>query len=283
MSGSNGGGAAHYQAPCILFVGDFNVGKSSLINALLRRDALFTSREESRALPTFIARGERTEACFAALTNDHERVDEKGHDEFWDIRQDRNNEASYIALAAQFPSIPFSQLVLMDTAGASSDSCTTVDVTELACPERAMLLLVTDIEYWASRHTMEFIASHLPIFGDSLIVVANKADHLNGNDIRRICEKAPDRMKSFGIHRPPRFLAVSARLELARYAAQSEYRHRTRREVRELCDAGMDALRVALYEFEASHIPVNGAATLRRLLESPIVESFLKSQGSAVS
>ena len=283
MSGPDSGGTAQYQAPCVLFTGDFNVGKSSLINALLRRDALFVSREESRALPTFLARGERTEACFAALCGDNGRVDDKGHDEFWDIRQDRNNEANYIALAAQFPAIPFSQLVLMDTAGASSDSCTTVDVSDLACPEKAMLVVVTDIEYWASRHTMDFIAGHLDTFADALIVVANKADHLNASEIRRICEKAPGRMRSFGIHRPPRFLAVSARLELARYAAQSEYRHRTRREVRELCDAGMDALRVALYEFEASHIPVNGAATLRRLMESPVVSSFLKTQGTTVS
>ena len=44
------------HAPSAFFMGDFNVGKSMLINALLRRDTLYSSNEESRALPTFIGR-----------------------------------------------------------------------------------------------------------------------------------------------------------------------------------------------------------------------------------
>ncbi|HNT89422.1 MAG TPA: GTPase domain-containing protein, partial [Candidatus Hydrogenedentes bacterium] len=161
------GGAAAQQAPCVLFMGDFNVGKSSLINALLRREALFASREESRALPTFVTRTDRAEAHFAAYLPEKGRVDEKGQDEFFDIRQDRNNEAGYILMGARLPAIPFSNLVLIDTAGASSDACETIDVSHLATPDKAMLVVVTDIEYWAARHTLDFVKSHLTVFGDS--------------------------------------------------------------------------------------------------------------------
>lgn len=276
------GGAVLQQAPCVLFMGDFNVGKSSLINALLRREALYASREESRALPTFVTRTDRAEAHFAAYQPDRNRIDEKGQDEFFDIRQDRNNEAGYVAMGARFPATPFMNLVLIDTAGASSDSCETIDISHLAAPEQAMLVVVTDIEYWAARHTLDFVRSHLPIFGDALVMVANKADHLNASEIRRICDKAPDRLRAYGIDPAPRFFALSARLEFARHAPRNEYRHRTRREVRDLCDASFDAFRVALYEFEASRAAMNGAPTFRQLFESPVIASFLKTQGTAV-
>ena len=55
------------SAPTVIFVGDFNVGKSLLINALLRHNALPASGEESRALPTFVTRSVQHAATFAAL------------------------------------------------------------------------------------------------------------------------------------------------------------------------------------------------------------------------
>lgn len=280
MGEQHGTTPLEYRAPSALFVGDFNVGKSSIINALLRRDALFVSREESRALPTLVARTRHPEAGFAALHRDGARFDDKGHDEFLVIRQDKNNDAGYVALAARFPATPFGNLVLVDTAGASSDSCATFDFTGLPGREHTMLILVTDIEYWAAKHTMDVIASHLPVYGERLIIVANKADHLNVGEIRRICDKAPDRMKTYGIAPAPRFFAVSARLESARRASQNEYRHRTKRDVRELCDAGFDALRVALYEFETDHGPANGAAGFQQVFESPLVSTLLRGRGS---
>ncbi|MBP8130589.1 MAG: 50S ribosome-binding GTPase [Candidatus Hydrogenedentes bacterium] len=276
------GEAVMQPAPCVLFMGDFNVGKSSLINALMRREALYASREESRALPTFVARTDRAEAHFSAYRPDPHRIDEKGQDEFFDIRQDRNNDAGYVAMGARFPAAPFLNLVLIDTAGASSDSCETIDISHLAAPDEAMLVVVTDIEYWAARHTLDFVRSHLPVFGGALVLVANKADHLNASEIRRITDKAPDRLRAYGIDPAPRFFAVSARLEFARHTPRNEYRHRTRREVRELCDASFDAFRVALYEFEASRAIPNGTPTFRQLFESPVIASFLKTQGTAV-
>ena len=269
-----------FRAPCALFLGDFNAGKSTLINALLRRDALNTSREESRALPTFILRTDAPEAAFAALGPDGMSVTDKDHDEFMVIRQDRNNEPGYVALAGQFPAIPFRHLMLLDTAGLSSEMARTVDATRVTDATGMLLVVVTDIEYWNARHTMELIATHQPRFGDRLLVVANKADHLNAGEVRRIGEKSAARMKAFGIAPPPRFFTVSARLECARHAPQNEYRHRTRPEVRDLCDAGFDALRVALYEFEAQHAVAGTVPSFGELFGAPVAAPFIETQGS---
>ena len=271
---------APFTAPNALFVGDFNTGKSALINALLRRNILGATREESRALPTFIAGSAHGEASYAALSPNGGGIDLKAHEDFLLIRQDQSNLSGYTALAASLPGVPFHRLVLVDTAGTSSDSLETLEISELANQEHALMAVVTDMEYWSARHTMDFIAFHREIFGNNMLVLANKADHLNASDIQRICDRAPRRMEAYGISPAPRFLAVSARLELSRNGASDEYRRRTKRAVRDLCDSAFDALRVALYEFEAAHCePLR--PTFEQLLSAPLTASFIRTQQGA--
>ncbi|MFP4502313.1 MAG: dynamin family protein [Candidatus Hydrogenedentota bacterium] len=272
-----------FRAPCALFLGDFNAGKSTLINALLRRDALNTAREESMALPTFLLRTDAPEATFAALGADAATIHDKEHEEFLVIRQDRNNDPGYVALAGQLPALPYAHLVMVDTAGASSETARTVDLARITDTAAMLAVIVTDIEYWNARHTMEFILEQQTRFGDGLIVVANKADHLNASEIRRIRDKAERRMKSFGMQHPPRFFPLSARLECARNATQNEYRHRTRPEVRDLCDGGFDALRVALYEFEAAHLRGGAPPSFGQVFGAPAFAPFIESEGSVAA
>ena len=282
MAENTTSGVSAFRAPGALFLGDFGVGKSAVINALLRREALNTSREESMALPTFVTRGDGSEAAFAALGADGATIHEKDHDEFLVIRQDRNNEPGYLALAAHFPATPYRNLVLIDTAGTSSETARTVDVGRVKDTGALIMVVTTDIEYWNARHTMDFIAEQQERFGGHMLVAANKADHLNAHEIRRIREKAPARMRAFGITNPPPFFAVSARLESARHETQNEYRHRTRHEVREMCDAGFDALRVALYEFEARHENPDSAPTFDNLFTAQLAAPFIEREGSVV-
>jgi GTP-binding protein EngB required for normal cell division len=267
------------QAPCAIFSGDFNTGKSSLINALLRREALPVAREESLSLPTLVGRASGKEAAFAAWSTANSGVDRKTHEEFLSIRRQANNAAGYEALAARFPHVPFNHLLLIDTAGIAGETRETLEVEGLEHRDHALFVVVTDIEYWSAKHTMEFIAFHQDIFGSDLLVVANKADHLNANEVRRISDKATGRMESFGIRPAPRFYTLSARLELARSEPFSEYRQRTKREVREQCDAGFDALRVALYEFEASRAHRDGLSEFSDLFSAPLAASFIKLHG----
>lgn len=266
------------EAPCAYFVGDFNTGKSSLINALLHREVVPTSREESRALPTFVGRSVRKEAYYGALAPGAPGVVAKTQEEFLALRRDRENPEGFTALGAHYPAIPFRNLQLVDSGGISGEAHHDPVAYALPKPDAALLVVVTDIEYWASKHNMELIARNLPAFGGHLLVVANKADHLNLADIRKVCDKAAMRMEQYGISPAPRFFAVSARLEQTRRDPFNEYRSRTKREVREHCDAGFDALRVALYEFEATQGSGPVAPTLEAMLNAPLAQSFIASQ-----
>ncbi len=263
--------------PCAFFMGDFNAGKSAMINALVRREVLPAGREESHALPTLLARGNSAGAEYAALASNNEILS-LTHEEFLEIRQVEGNPGGHRALAARMPGFPFQSLTLADTAGMSSDALETARVSGLNDAWLGFLVVVTDIEYWSARHTMEFIAAHQDVFGAAMVVVANKADLLNAGEIRRVADRAAKRLEDFGIRPAPRFLPVSARLETARGAEHHEYRARIKREVRDLCDAGFDALRVALYEFEAAQGPGALCPPFGDLFTAPLTASFIRAQ-----
>ena len=268
------------QPPCAVLVGDMNTGKTSLLNALLRRELLAVSREDSRALPTVVARTDNREASFAGLDGDGAHT-ALAQEEVSLVRRDRNNPGGLHALAARLPMVSFDRLLLLDTPGLATETTRTVDLKALDERDRALLVVVTDIEYWSSKHNMDFIAQHHDHFGDALVVVANKADHLNEDEVCRIVDKAPQRLEEYGIKPAPRFFALSARLEMARQAPFNEYRARTKRGVRDRCDAGFDALRVALYEFEARCAPAPRALTFKQVFASPVVETVAARLGAA--
>jgi GTP-binding protein EngB required for normal cell division len=264
-------------SPCVFVVGDYNTGKSTLLNALLRQEVLHTSREEGRALPTFLCRISENHDRFAAVSARDSSLIPKTHDEFLRIRREEEQPPSFRALAAGCVHAPFNNLVLVDTAGMSTDACESMEIADLKDQEDGLVLVVTDIEYWAAKHTMDFIAFHQEQFGDSIFVVANKADHLNAQEIERIHQKAAQRMEEYGITPAPRFFTLSARLEQFRNEPRNEYRCRTKARVRELCDSSFDALRVALYEFEAARGRRFARPPLDEVVAMPLAASFLAS------
>jgi GTP-binding protein EngB required for normal cell division len=264
-------------SPCVFVVGDYNTGKSTLLNALLRQEVLHTSREEGRAFPTFLCRISENHDRFAAVSAKDGSLLPKTHDEFLRLRKEEEQLPAFRALAAGCVHAPFNNLILVDTAGMSTDACESLEIADLKDQEDGLVLVVTDIEYWAAKHTMDFIAFHQEQFGDSIMVVANKADHLNAQEIERIHQKAAQRMEEYGINPAPRFFTLSARLEQFRLEPKNEYRCRTKARVRELCDSGFDALRVALYEFEAARGRRLPRPALDEVVSTPLAASFLAS------
>lgn len=260
--------------PFAFFVGDFNSGKSTIINALLRDHLLRCDRQESHALPTLIYRGGQATAQFGALPPDYKQLHRKSHSQFQTLRNDESNTNGYRALAAQTPASPFSRMVLVDTAGTSSDSTGALP-PEFGAVRHAMMVVVTDIEYWSSKHNLALIANYQESFGDAVLVLANKADHLNISEIERLHKKAAQRMEEYGISPAPRFFALSGRLESLRTDKDDEYRRRTKPTVRAHCDAAFDAFRVALFEFEAACVGAPEVDELS-LLKSPMAQCVVK-------
>ena len=237
--------------PAAVFVGDFNTGKTLLINALLRQNLLFISREESLTPPVFVARSDDAEMMYGARPGAGMTPVQQSHEQFLSSRQMNGLPCESDALAVLAPDMPFRHFILVDTPGASTEENKPAIPPVAPALNNAIFVLTTTLEYWPARHTISLIKEYQVRFPGRFLVVANMADQVNANELRRVRDRARQRMERNGIHPAPPFFALSARLELARNAGDDEYRRRIKHEVRELCDAGFDAFRVALYEFEA--------------------------------
>ncbi|NLN93397.1 MAG: hypothetical protein GX130_08840 [Candidatus Hydrogenedens sp.] len=240
------------EAASALFIGDFNVGKSSVLNALIRRNLLFTSREESRTPPVFLARTGDDVITYSGYNPAEKDFVNQSHSQFLSMRRHGRTECPFTAMSALIPRFPFTGLMLVDTPGTSTEIQEQCLLPRDAALERSLVVLVTTVEYWAARHTLALITEYTERFAGRFVVVANMADQLNHKEILRIRDKASKRIESLSQSAAPPFYIVSAKLEHGRPDPEDEYRRRVKSEVRDLCDAGFDALRVALYEFEAA-------------------------------
>ncbi len=256
--------------PAAVFVGDFNTGKSLVINALLRNSVLFISREESRTPPVFVSRGGVPETVYASRSEETQTTESKSHEQFLNTRHLQGQPCDSDALGIQTPDMPFRHLVFVDTPGASTDENRPAILRPAPALVNTLFVITTTLEYWPARHTMALIKEHHLHFPGRFVVVANMADQMNANEIRRVRDRARHRLERNGINPAPPFFPVSARLELARRAPGDEYRRRVKSEVRELCDAGFDAFRVTLYEFEANISSSGAGYDLNDLLTSTL-------------
>lgn len=267
------------SSPMALFIGDFNTGKSTLLNALLKFDLLYMSRTESHALPAFLNIGGPGAPLYWRLEAEQASPTKTTRNKWLSLRGKGEEAPEELAVGAHTHHHPFGELVLVDTPGQSSDVQDQIDLSAWGADPRIMLVIVADIEYWNARHTIALIQRHEASFAGRILVVANKADHLNADEIARIADKAHQRMERAGVAAPPAFIPLSARLELARHLEpDDEYRHRTKRPVRQWCDWGFDQLRVRLYEFERMLLqsPLDNQAKEQPLLPGPQTSGLAK-------
>lgn len=264
--------------PAAVFSGDFNAGKSLLINALLHQNSLFISREESMTPPVLVAKSDDADVIYGARPRGEREAVPLSREQFLSSRKVGGVPCESDALCVLAPEMPFRHFVLVDTPGASSQENRPAIPAAAPALDNALFVLVTTLEYWPARHTMSLIREYQMRFPGRFIVVANMADHINTNEIRRVRDKGRQRMERNGIAPAPPFFTLSARLELARRTGDDEYRRRIKADVRELCDAGFDAFRVALYEFEAKVASHAVDYDLETLLNSPLAEAVIMNQ-----
>lgn len=271
-------GSPRTPFPTAVFSGDFNTGKSLLINALLRQNLLLISREESMTPPVLVAGKSGGEVLYGARLREEQEIVAQSREQFLSSRKVNGIPCESDALGILTPEMPFRHFVFVDTPGASTQESRPAIPAAAAALDNALFVLVTTLEYWPARHTMSLIREYQMRFPGRFLVVANMTDHVNPNEIRRVRDKGRQRMERNGIAPAPPFFTLSARLELARRNGDDEYRRRIKTEVRELCDAGFDAFRVALYEFEAKASLSAADYDLETLLNSPLAEAVIMNQ-----
>lgn len=238
------------RRPAALFIGDFNVGKSATINALVRRRIFPTACQETTAVPALVGRW--PDEVFGRIGVATQEIEVVGLEVFEQVKLGSGRDSGCKALLAGLPGHPYYQLVLIDSPGLSSMLHPEGRFHDLLGSPSLMIVVLVDVEYWAARHTFELLRE-LSAHHRDLVVVANKADQLNHQEIRRIQARAPLRMAGQGVRQNVPFLLVSARLEGSR-RKPDPYREATQTSVRQLCDAGFDALRLQLFEFEAANL-----------------------------
>ncbi len=261
-----------------VFMGDFNTGKSLLINALVRHDILFISRDESRTPPVFIARGDGGDPVFGARQKGESAPELKSHEQFLSTRHIKGAPCDSDALGALVPDMSFRRLVFVDTPGASTDDNRPAILKPAPALDNTLFVLTTTLEYWPARHTMALIKEYHAHFPGRFVIAANMTDQMNASEIRRVRDRARQRLERHGVTPAPPLFPLSARLEMARRMPGDEYRRRIKTEVRELCDAGFDAFRVALYEFEANASPNHAEYSLDTLLTSTLATAVTTSE-----
>lgn len=240
--------------PTATFVGAFNSGKSSLINALVRWPVLPTAREQTTAVNTCVIRTSIDEGVsYAGVSVNGEGIIYHSREEFLNFRCGANFAEKYVALAAFTPSSPFSSMVLVDTQGIGALDLPTLPQGHEWLDPNNMLVVVVHVEEWQSKPNMDMVR-RLANADRRILIVANHGDRLNPSDIIRIRSRAPKVMLDYEINPPPPFLVLSARLELERRVRIDGYREETKRSVAQLCDAAFDTFRVMLHEFEAAQV-----------------------------
>ncbi len=260
---------AKVNRPHALFVGDYNCGKSTIINALLRSPLVPTACEETTSVLTFIGPRAEPGVVLSALRGDSRIPLSK--ESFQAFRHGSVPPGSAEALFVEAGFSPFSQLVLVDSEGISSTANPELPALIAGRETPLVIVLVLDIEYWSARHSLNLL-SRLAADHERLVLVANKADQVTAADLRRIRESASRRVQGAAARSLP-FFSVSARLEASRGNPADEYRAGTKAAVREACDASFDGFRLALYEFEARY----GA---RQTPPSPGI-AFRRAQGAS--
>ena len=249
-----------------------------LINALLHREALFMSREESRTPPVLMAKSQTPEIQYGARMENSGETMVLSRDDFLNARKTNSVPCDSEALAVLLPDMPFRHFVFVDTPGASSLENRPAIPGAATAFDQSLFVLATTLEYWPARHTISLIKEYHARFPGRFVVAANMAEQFNAKEIRRVCDRARLRLERNGITPAPPVFALSARLELARRFGEDEYRNRIKPDVRELCDCGFDAFRVMLYEFEARATIASTAYDLDNVLGSPLADAVIMNQ-----
>ncbi len=211
-----------------------------------------TAREQTTAVTTCVMRAStKAGVSYAGVSVNGKGIVYHSREEFLNFRCGVNSSEKYAALVAFTPLSPFSRMVLVDTQGIGSVDLPSLPECFKWIDSNYMLVVVVHVEEWQSKPNMELIRS-LASSTSNLVVVANHGDRLNANEIVRIRIKAPRVMLGYGIKPSPPFLLLSARLEQERRGTIDGFREGTKKSVVQLSDAGFDAFRVELHEFEAA-------------------------------
>jgi small GTP-binding protein len=179
----------------LVVLGEFNHGKSTVVNALLGDDVLPVGITPTTAVITHLVHGEERKvtikpphgaAPFEIDYDDMERAVRESGDE--------GNEPEYVEIA--YPNAVLGHsLVLVDTPGVNDISRQKVEITYGYLPRADVILYVLDATQVLKKSEVTFIRDRLlKANRDRIIFVLNKVDALSPEDVAEVESYARERL-----------------------------------------------------------------------------------------
>jgi small GTP-binding protein len=202
----------------IAVVGQFNRGKSTFINKLVKKDLLPTSVLPLTAIPTEIRYGEETKAVISFSDGSQEEASEKDVKESLDsfVTENRNPENKLsVTKAVVFCKSEFlaGSTVIIDTPGFGSTHIHNTKATLDILPQCDAVFFMLSADLPITQMELNFIKQIIPQ-SSRIFFVYNKIDLLSENEFTETTDFIKKTIKSrLNIDVGKWFLAVSAKTE----------------------------------------------------------------------
>jgi ribosome biogenesis GTPase A/gas vesicle protein len=180
----------------VVVLGEFNHGKSTVVNALLGEPILPTGITPTTAVITHLVYGEEPMAAVKAPRGGDKRVIE--YDEMAEqirrVEEEEGNEPDYVEIA--YPNELLSDsLVLVDTPGVNDISQQKVEITYGYVPKADVVIYVLDATQVLKKSEVTFIRDRLlKANRDRIIFVLGKTDALSDEDVGEVESYARERL-----------------------------------------------------------------------------------------
>jgi small GTP-binding protein len=179
-------------------IGEFNAGKSTLINSILGKEVLKTSDRPCTHIPVYIKSG-KNEQLKVVYDDSTTRVVPIPEYSLYTTEGDESRGVKHLVATVDSQLLKMNKIILVDTPGINSinPSHTAATLKSLKNMHAAVLLIYS--KQPGSRSTIEFLQQAADQV-HKIFICISKADFLAQNDIDRIIRDLPERLtKSSGI------------------------------------------------------------------------------------
>jgi small GTP-binding protein len=211
----------------IAIIGQFNRGKSSFINKLIKKDVLPTSVLPLTAIPTEIRFGEETKALIEFLDGSQKEANEEGVKEILSefVTENKNPEnKAGVSKAVVFCDSQFlaGSTIIIDTPGFGSTHIHNTKATLDVLPNCDAVFFMLSADLPITQTELNFIKQIIPQ-SSRIFFVYNKIDLLSKAELKATSDFILKTIKEkMGIEVGNWFLAVSAKTEAGMDVISSE-------------------------------------------------------------